>query len=143
MKEPASLSRSDGRRPDGLTLIPWQGGRPLVWDVTFVATILADSYVSASAALAGAAAETAATRKSVKYADLPASYLFEPIAFETLGPMNLSALNLLNDLGRKISSVSGDNREGHFLFQRLSVILQRYNAVLLHESFIQSDGLDL
>ena len=57
--------------------------------------------------------------------------------------MNLSALNLLNDLGRKISSVSGDDREGHFLFQRLSVILQRYNAVLLHESFIQSDGLDL
>ena len=50
--------------------------------------------------------------------------------FETLGPMNLSALNLLNDLGRKISSVSGDDREGHFLFQRLSVIVQRYNAVL-------------
>ena len=45
-------------------------------------------------------------------------------------------------LGRKISSVSGDDREGHFLFQRLSVILQRYNAVLLHESFVQSDGLD-
>ena len=55
----------------------------------------------------------------------------------------LSTLNLLNDLGRKISSVSGDDREGHFLFQRLSVILQRYNAVLLHESFVQSDGLDL
>jgi len=54
--------------------------------------------------------------------------------------MNLSALNLLNDLGRKISSVSGDNREGHFLFQRLSVILQHYNAVLLHKSFVQSDG---
>ena len=70
--------------------------------------------------------------------------MFEPIAFETMGPMNLSALNLLNDLGRKISSVSdGDDREGHFLFQRLSVILQRYNAVLLHESFVQSDGMDL
>jgi len=105
--------RSDGRRPDDLTLIPWQGGRPLVWNVTVATTL---------AALAGAAAETAETRKSVKYADLPASYLFEPIAFETLDPMNLSALNLLNDLGRKISSVSDDDREGHFLFQRLSVI---------------------
>ena len=40
---------------------------------------------------------------------------------------------------RKISSVSGDDREGYFLFQRL----QRYNAVLLHESLVQSDGLDL
>jgi len=90
LKEPAGLSRSDGRRPTA-SLIPWQGGRPLVWDVTVASATLADSYVSASAALA---AETAATRKSVKYADLPASYLFEPIAFETLGPMNLSALNL-------------------------------------------------
>ena len=57
--------------------------------------------------------------------------------------MMMSASNLLNDLGRKISSVSGDDREGHFLFQRLSVILQRYNAVLLHQNFVQSDGLDL
>jgi len=108
-----------------------------------VATTLADSYVSASAALAGAATETAATRKSVKCADLPASYLFEPIVFESLGPMNLPALNLLNGLGCKITSVSGDIREGHFLFQRLTVILQRYNGVLLHKSFDQSDGLDL
>jgi len=30
LKEPTGLSRSDGRRPDGLTLIPWQRGRPLV-----------------------------------------------------------------------------------------------------------------
>ena len=65
LKETAGLSRSDGIRPDGLTLIPWQGGRPLVWDVT-VATTVADSYFSASATLAGAATETAATRKSVR-----------------------------------------------------------------------------
>ena len=65
-----SLVVTVARRSDGLTLIPWQGGRPMVWDVT-VATTLADTYVSASAALAGAAAETAATRKSVKYASTP------------------------------------------------------------------------
>ena len=39
------------------------------------------------------------------------------------------------------NNLSGDDREGHFLFQRLSVILQRYNAVLLDGSFVQSDGL--
>ena len=27
LKEPADLSRSDGRRPDSLTIIPWQGGQ--------------------------------------------------------------------------------------------------------------------
>ena len=34
--EPSNLQRSDGKRPDGLTMIPWAGGRPLVWDSTVV-----------------------------------------------------------------------------------------------------------
>jgi len=32
-KEPTGLSRTDGKRPDGMTLIPWHAGRPVVWDV--------------------------------------------------------------------------------------------------------------
>jgi len=47
-KEPVGLTRLDGKRPDGLTLIPWQGGKPLTWDVTVVST-LAASYLSPSA----------------------------------------------------------------------------------------------
>ena len=33
-KEPSGLFRSDGKRPDGLTLIPWKNGRCVAWDVT-------------------------------------------------------------------------------------------------------------
>ena len=33
--EPAGLSRSDGKRPDGLTLVPWSQGRPLVYSGSF------------------------------------------------------------------------------------------------------------
>jgi hypothetical protein len=118
-----------------MTLIPWQNGKALTWDVT-VATTLADSYISASARSCGAAAELAATRKLTKYADLPASFIFQPLALETLGPINLSAEEFLADLGRRISSVSGEARERLFLFQRLSVVVQRYNSILLHESFL-------
>ena len=32
--EPPGLSRSDGKRPDGMSLVPWGQGRPLVWDTT-------------------------------------------------------------------------------------------------------------
>jgi len=31
VQKPSGLDRQDGKRPDGLTLIPWQGGRSLVW----------------------------------------------------------------------------------------------------------------
>jgi len=31
-KEPNGLSISDNKRPDGLTLLPWQKGKPLAWD---------------------------------------------------------------------------------------------------------------
>jgi len=43
-EEPQGLSRSDGKRPDGLTTIPWQAGGALTWDVTVVCP-LAESYV--------------------------------------------------------------------------------------------------
>jgi len=33
-KEPNGLSISDYKRPDGSTLLPWQEGKPLTWDVT-------------------------------------------------------------------------------------------------------------
>ena len=42
-REPVSLVRSDGKCPDGVTLIPWEGGRCLAWDATVIDT-LAESY---------------------------------------------------------------------------------------------------
>ena len=61
-KEPVGPNRRDGKRPDGLTLITWQGGKPVCWDVTVVST-LADSYLYTSAHTAGGAADLAASRK--------------------------------------------------------------------------------
>ena len=82
-KEPSGLSRTDGKRPDGLTLIPWQGGRSLIWDVT-IADTLAASQLSTTSTTVGGAADIAAERKEVKYAELTNSYLFIPVACETL-----------------------------------------------------------
>jgi len=49
---------------------------------------------------------------------------------------NGSAVSFLSGLGRRIADVSGKTREGSFLFQRLSVLIQRFNAVLLHDCFV-------
>ena len=82
------------------------------------------------------------TRKEVKYPGIVGRHMFEPIAVETLGVFNASAIHLLNDLGRRISSISGDTRETSHLYQRLSVLLQRFNAVLLHDSLPVPDCTD-
>ena len=81
------------------------------------------------------AAESAAIRKVDKYSALERTHFFQPIAVESLGAMNTSAYPFLNELGQKISAVSGEEREGSYLFQRISVLVQRYNAVMLLESF--------
>jgi len=86
--------------------------------------------------------EMAATRKEEKYVDLSARYLFEPIAVETLGVFNASARVLFDDLGRRITSSSGEAKETSFLYQRVSVLIQRYNAVLLHGSLPSTDRTD-
>ena len=41
IKEPKGLLRTDNKRPDGYTLIPWQTGRNLTWDVSIVNTVAA------------------------------------------------------------------------------------------------------
>jgi len=114
-------------------------GKSLCWDVTVICP-LAESYVTGSAREAGAAAELNASRKDEKYPSIGCEYLFAPIAVETLGPMNTSACQLFANLERKISSASGDDRT--FLFQTVLVLMQRYNAVLLHDTLPATDCTD-
>ena len=61
-KEPAGLIRTDCKRLDGFTNVPWQAGKSAVWDVT-VADTLADSYLASTSMTAAAIAELVATRK--------------------------------------------------------------------------------
>ena len=134
VKEPSGLLRSDGKRPDRVIQIPWSSGKCLAWDVT-VADTLASSYGHLSSSSAGRVAERAAELKVAKYSDIAATHEFLPVAFETLGPMNKAAAIFLSSLGKRLSAVSGDAREGAFLFQRLSIAVQRFKCVALHSSF--------
>ena len=79
----------------------------------------------------------------MKYADLPASLQFQPIAVETLGPINDSATDFLDRLGQMISAKTNEVRERMYLYQRISITIKRFNAVLLHETFSHSNNPDL
>jgi len=126
---------------NALTASLWfhgKGDRP--WHGTWQSPLHCQTPIyKRHASSAGAAAEMAASRKQSKYTAPPGSYLFQPTALETLGPINESAVQFLNNLGLRIASTSAEDNQGLYLSQRLSIALQRYNAILLHESFVTDD----
>jgi len=84
----------------------------------------------------------AALNKTAKYAGLTADYHFQPIAVETLGPANESAVHFLVSLGKKIAQQTSDECKTAFLFQCLPVLVHHFNCVLLHDSFVDDECPD-
>jgi len=105
-----------------------------IWDITTAST-LADSNVNSAAREAGAPAEQAAIRKISKYSVLSQSNLFQPIAVENTGFFNISVVDFLIALGRRISSSSGEERESSFFSN--AFLLGLYHATLQRHSFAQ------
>ena len=63
--EPLGLSRTDGKRPDGASLLPWKAGKALVWDFTCVHR-LAASYMEKASREGSTIADAAEAKKSDK-----------------------------------------------------------------------------
>jgi len=127
VNESNGLTRSDGKRPDGLTTIPWHDGRSVTWDHTVTNTVAA-SYMAMSSVRAASTAEATANGNDDKCIEISRVHLFYPIAFEITG-----RINQVSELGRRISSSTDNPRETSF--QRLSVAVQRFNAVSISYSF--------
>jgi len=125
--EPRSLAQHDDRRPDGLSLTPWSGGKCLAWDFTCPDT-LAPSHLNTAVTGPGVVATKAEAQKRNKYACLSHAFHFVPVAVETLGALGEEASDFVHELGRRIATVTGEKRSTEFLLQRLSVAIQRGNA---------------
>ena len=125
--EPSGLARLDGKRPDGITMVPWESGRCIVWDVTCVNT-LAPTYRSDAVIAPGSVAARAERKKEAKYSQLSNMYKFIPIAIETLGAMGPKTRAFIKSLGKRITRQTGDQRETFYLSQRLSVAVQQGNS---------------
>lgn len=76
--ESSDMLRTDGKRLDGMTLVPWCMGHALVFNITCVNT-LAPSHVPDNSNMAGCVTELAERSKS-------SIYLFTPFRIKTLGP---------------------------------------------------------
>src|SRR6218665_910712 len=101
---------------------------------------LAAAYLANTSTRASAAAEAAANRKQAKYQELSNTHIFTPMDLETLGPINNTGIDFISDLARDLTPSTGDPRESSFLFQRLSISVQRFNAVALRGPFTDSEN---
>ena len=55
--------------------------------------------------------------------------MFYPIAIETAGTWDDMPIELVQEIGRRTTVIAQDTRETVFLFERMSIALQRGNAV--------------
>ena len=133
-KEPIGLSLSNGKRPDGTSLIPWKHRKPLAWYITVPDTYAA-SHISETAENAGAAANKAATNKIAKYNRLTTTHHFIPITIEAAGPWNCEASEFITELGMKITEVTLEPLGTQYLFKLLSIVLQRRNEIAFRNIF--------
>jgi len=132
--QPPGISRVDGKRPDGMTLIPWSRGKSLIWDVTIRDT-LAPSYLKMSSSKAGSVAEQAERKKHNHYINLKENHIFTPISFESLGVCGPETKLFMNTLGKLLKKATGEKRALDYLYQKVSIAIQRGNAACILGTF--------
>jgi len=106
----------------------------MAWDVTVPDTFAVESHLSSTATVQGAAAKQAADNKIAKYQGHDSIHIF-PAAIKTAGSWSQQAVELVQEIGRHTTAITEDSRETTFLFQRLSMALQRGNAVSFLSTF--------
>ena len=90
---------------------------------------------------AGSAAEFRETEKSKHYKDL-SNYHFVPVATETFGAWGPEGHKLIREIGKKVQEVTGEKRSTFYLFQSISMAVQRENAACVIGSAPTSEGLE-
>ena len=129
-KEPSHLIRDDGKRVDGATVMPFAFGKCVIWDFT-CSDSYAISYRRLNLAKPRGAAKEAERKKSIKYSRVTPEFVFKPVAVESSGIFIFwdGALNFTREIGQRLKAVSGESRSTTFLRQRISVEVQRGNAI--------------
>jgi len=145
IKEHNGLTRVNGKRPAGLTLIRCKAGKPFtLWDVT-VASTLAASYVEVTSRSAGTAAELAACMESAKCAIMEQSHIFQHLVFENVGSMNESFCVFNSNLGHtwhwrqvyyQAAFCRNPTLQCHFIYWSIDWFILIHNSSYKHKTQI-------
>ncbi|RVE45069.1 hypothetical protein evm_010257 [Chilo suppressalis] len=95
--EPSGIFKDDGKRLDGMTLIPWRQG---LWYGTTGSKHLPSCR-------RGCAAASSECSKRRKYSALNENYIFVPLGVETMGPCGPSARSFFTGLAKRPTEKGG------------------------------------
>ena len=101
-----------------------------------------DSYISSTSITPGTAAEKAEKAKISLYQELAKDYNSTPIALETFGSWGQQGHNLVKEIGQKLCNITGDKRSTFYLFQRISMAVQRGNSASVLGTVSTSNNLE-
>ena len=76
------------------------------------------------------------------YQDLTGNYIVIPVATETLGSRGQAGLKLIKDIGQRITLNNGEKRSTSFIFQAMSMAIQRGNISSIRGSVPNSKTLN-
>lgn len=124
-----------------MSLIPWAGGKAVIWDFTCADTYAA-SYLNDTSRCAGAAAKSAESKKISKYYLLQQQFIFMPVCIETSGVWGQNAISFIKNIGHKISIITGEPKSTFYLIQRISLAVQRGNVASVMGSIPSSKRLE-
>ena len=140
--EPQGVSRLDGKRADGMTIMPWIKGKSLLWDATCTDTFC-PSNIKLTSRKAGSAAEKAVVKKKNLYKDMiQKNFHFVVFATETMGPWCNEGKDLIEKLGSMLNAMTGNTNSKKYLKERISIAIQRGNAMSILNTLPKTEGLD-
>src|SRR6218665_33744 len=71
----------------------------------------------------------AAANKRTKYSTISKTHAFVAVSLESSGAWSWEGLEFIPELGRRMTNTTLDKLETSYLFQRISVAVQRGNAI--------------
>ena len=115
MLEPRGLYRTNGKRPDGVIMIPWEMGKQLVWDVTVLDAIAPSRLNQGSLCNPATIATEAEAGKIEKYRELiDNGYILQLVALEVQGSLGESSEIFITRLCKMLCLSHDDQRLAAF-----------------------------
>jgi hypothetical protein len=140
--EPSGLIRTDGRRVDGMSLIPWVRGKTLIWDATCSDTFVPSQLKHTARVKVRVKVRVVRVKENTYAPLLSQNYHFVPFAVETMGPWCKEAKVFFNELAKNISLKTHEPRSKSFLQQKISMAIQKGNAASVMGTFLETEKME-